>query len=243
MKKKKLTLRKFRILFLTLLPIISACKNEKEQWIDLFNGKDLEGWIQLGGEANYYVEDGCIVGATVLNTPNSFLCTKELFTDFILELEVKVDTSLNSGIQIRSNSIDDHPYIRVYGYQVEIDPAPRAWSGGIYDESRRGWLYDLENNKPAKKAFINGEWNKYRIEVIGNSFKTWVNDIPAANLIDDMTGEGFIGLQVHGIGQDKNKENIKVYWKNIRIITENPEQAARPFEEPVKQINLIQNNN
>jgi hypothetical protein len=115
----------------------------KPGWNDLFNGKDLSGWHQLNGHAKYTVENGEIVGTTVVNTPNSFLATNKDYGDFFLELDIKVDTSMNSGIQIRSESLPDYNNGRVHGYQVEIDPSKRAWSGGIYDEARRGWLYPL----------------------------------------------------------------------------------------------------
>ena len=71
-----------------------------------------------------------------------------------------------------------------------------AWSGGIYDEARRDWLYIPNINPAGKKAFRIGEWNKYRIEAIGNTLRTWINGIPVAHLIDDMTARGFIALQL-----------------------------------------------
>jgi len=110
-------------------------------WQSLFDGKTLDGWIQRNGKAKYTVEDGAIVGTTVLNTPNSFLCTEKMYTDFVLELEFLVEKGMNSGIQIRSHSFRYYNNYRVHGYQVEIDTSERAWSGGIYDEARRGWLY------------------------------------------------------------------------------------------------------
>ncbi|MBN1420603.1 MAG: DUF1080 domain-containing protein [Planctomycetes bacterium] len=182
-------------------------------WQPLFNGKDLDGWIQRGGKALYTVEDGAIVGTSVAKTPNSFLCTEKEYGDFVLELELKVDPSLNSGIQIRSESYRAYQNWRVHGYQVEIDPSERAWSGGIYDEARRGWLNDLTKNEAARKAFKVDGWNTYRVEAIGDSIKTWVNGVPAADLVDSMTLTGFIALQVHGT----DKPGTKVMWRNIRI--------------------------
>ena len=189
-------------------------------WTSLFNGKDFTGWKQLNGKAKYHIEGNEIVGTTVANTPNSFMATEKLYGDFILELEYKVDPSMNSGIQIRSNSLPTYRDGRVHGYQVEIDPSERAWSAGIYDEARRGWLYTMEQNPPARKAFRQNEWNHYRIECIGNSIRTWINGVPAADLIDDMTAEGFIALQVHGIGKN-DQEGKQIRWKNIHIQTEN----------------------
>lgn len=204
-------------IFLLNTATVSA---EDDGWTMLFNGKDFTGFTQLNGEATYTVEDGMMVGTTKLNTPNSFMATEKTYGDFILEVDLLVDPSMNSGIQIRSLSTSDYRNGRVHGYQVEIDPAERAWSGGIYDEARRGWLYPLDLNQRGRTAFRNGEWNHYRIEAIGNSIRTWVNGIPCADLIDDMTSEGFIAFQVHAIrGEDQAGKQIK--WRNIRIKTEN----------------------
>jgi type 1 glutamine amidotransferase len=184
-----------------------------EDWEHLFDGKTLNGWVQRNGQAKYTVEDGMIVGTTVLDTPNSFLCTEKMYTDFVLELEFLVEPGMNSGIQIRSNSFKHYKDYRVHGYQVEIDTSSRAWSGGIYDEARRGWLYPLKDKPEAQKAFKQEQWNHYRIEAISDRIQTWVNGVPAADLKDDMTFTGFIALQVHGSKQ-ADKE---IKWRNIRI--------------------------
>ena len=183
-------------------------------WRNLFDGKTLDGWIQRNGKAEYTVEDGMIIGTTVLNTPNSFLCTEKMYTDFILELDYLVEPGMNSGIQIRSNSFKHYKNYRVHGYQVEIDTSDRAWSGGIYDEGRRGWLFSLKDKPAAQKAFKQNQWNHYRIEAIGDRIRTWVNGVPVANVSDSMTKTGFIGLQVHSFRGDKPAQ---VRWRNLRI--------------------------
>lgn len=200
------------VLVLTMLSCQSG-KDEQTKTYDLFNGKNLDGWVQLNGTAQFKVGDGMIIGSTVVGSPNSFLCTENEFGDFILELEVWVDPELNSGIQIRSHSYEDYNNGRVHGYQVEIDPSDRAWSGGIYDEGRRGWLYDLEDNEEARKAFLVNDWNHYKIEAIGSHIKTWINGVPAADLVDTVDASGFIGLQVHSHA----KAGLEVKWRNIRI--------------------------
>ena len=205
-------------------------------WVSLFDGQTLKGWEQKGGQAAYTVEDGVIVGSTKLNTSNSFLCTKQFYSDFILELDFKVDSNLNSGVQIRSNSFAEYKDGCVHGYQVEIDPSDRAWTGGIYDESRRGWLAPLTDNKRAQKAFKQGQWNTFRIEAIGDTLKTWVNGVPAAHLYDTRTRTGFIGLQVHSIGNDTSKEGIQVCWRNIRIISEDAASYVKPMPLPVQSM-------
>ena len=187
---------------------------EEEGFVSLFDGKTLDGWIQRGGKAKYEVDDGAIVGTTVLKTPNSFLCTPRNYDNFILEVEFKADEGVNSGIQIRSNSLPDYKKGQVHGYQVEIDTSPRSWTGGIYDEGRRGWLNDLKDNEAARKAFKHNEWNSFRVVADGDSIKTWLNGVPAADLKDSMTSTGFIALQVHGT---KSETPLHIRWRNIRI--------------------------
>lgn len=199
--------------------LFSSCTEKETPWTDLFAKDSLEGWNIKGGNATYTNENGVIIGTTKANTPNTFLSSNKIYDDFILEIDFKVASTTNSGIQIRSNSL---PYYRngtVHGYQVEIDPSKRSWSGGIYDEKRRRWLNTLNNNPKAQEAFQQNEWNHYRIEAIGDTIKTWINNVAAAYLIDDKTASGFIALQVHSIG--KNKKNIgkQVLWKNAKIIT------------------------
>lgn len=191
---------------------------KKEKWKLLSSKNNLKGWRQLNGKAKYEVKNGEIIGTTVLNEPNSFLATEQEYDDFILELELKLDSPMNSGIQFRSLSKPEFQNGRVHGYQMEIDPSSRAWSGGIYDEARRGWLYSLEYNPAAKTAFKMGEWNTYRIECIGNTIRTWVNGVPAAHVVDAETPKGFIALQVHSIGKPE-EEGRQIRWRNIKIQT------------------------
>ncbi len=225
-----------KILLVALVGLFFSCNQapkDNTPWKPLFNGENLNGWTQKGGEAKYTVKDGAIVGSTVHNTPNSFLTTNEMYSDFILELDFKVDSTMNSGIQIRSNSFPYYMNGRVHGYQVEIDPSKRAWSGGIYDEARRGWLNTMDDNPEAQKAFKQNDWNHYRIEAIGDTIKTWVNDVPAAHLIDDKTASGFICLQVHSIHDDK-KAGTEIIWKNVKILTDSLSKYAK--KTPVKPI-------
>jgi len=223
----------------TLVAMLTSCA-QGPKWQDLFNGENLDGWEKLNGTAEYKVEDGAIVGISQLNTPNTFLATNKNYDDFILEFEFKVDDGLNSGVQFRSLSLPEFQEGRVHGYQFEIDPSERAWTGGVYDEARRGWLYPLNYNPEGQQAFKNGEWNKARIEAIGNSIRTWVNDIPCADLLDSTTASGFIALQVHSIG-NAEQEGKSVAWRNIRILTEELEQYRMPEKSDVKQINQIAN--
>ena len=228
-------------IILTACVAMFAFSGYAQNWQSLFNGKNLSGWKQLNGSAKYTVENGAIVGHTVRNSNNSFLCTKKTYGDFILEFDFRVDNGINSGVQFRSESLKNYQNGRVHGYQFEIDPSKRAWTGGVYDEARRGWLYNLNNNPAAKKAFKNNEWNKARIECIGNSIRTWVNGIACADLLDNTTLSGFIALQVHAIGKDGKEEGKTIAWKNIRILTKDVAKYATPENESVEQINLVDN--
>jgi len=208
-----------------------------QNWAPLFNGKDLTGWKQLNGKAKFTVDKGEIIGTTVFGQPNSFLATEKDYGNFILEFEYKVDSTMNSGVQFRSESKPDYMNGRVHGYQFEIDPSKREWTGGIYDEARRDWLYTMDLNPAAKTAFKQNQWNKVRIECIGNDLRTWVNGIPCAYVIDDMTPKGFIALQVHSISK-KEDEGRQIRWRNLRIQTDN--LKASPYNN-IFVVNLIPN--
>lgn len=226
--------------FLVILCLSVHCVSADSEWQELFDGKSFANWKQLGGAAEYTIEHGEVVGTSKADTPNSFLTTAQLYGDFILEFEVKVDTGLNSGVQIRSNSRSDYLNGRVHGYQVEIDTSPRAFSGGIYDESRRGWLYPLTRNDAARSAFRNGEWNLYRVEAIGNRISTWVNGQQTARLIDDLEPQGFIALQVHSI-ETPEQTNRQIRWRNIRIKTKSFIESQTQDNPAVEEISFLNN--
>jgi hypothetical protein len=231
-----------RLLSIAMLLLISTFTfAQTKGWVNLFNGKNLDGWKVLNGTAEYTISNGEIIGTSKVGSPNTFLATEKIYGDFILEYEMKMEKGLNSGVQIRSLSNPDVKDGRVHGYQVECDDSKRAWSAGIYDEARRGWLYPMEYNQPAKSAFKSGEWNKYRVEAVGNSIRTWLNGIPCANLVDDMTSEGFIALQVHGIGNNASNAGKTISWKNIRIKTENLKSERKPMDKNVQEVSYLNN--
>jgi hypothetical protein len=216
---------------LTVFSVIAAPAQTVEKgWQDLFNGKDLGGWKPVGGKAGFSVENGIIVGRTVMNTRNSFLVTEKEYGDFILEAEVYVeDEEGNSGIQTRSH-FDPAAFNgegRVYGRQCEIDPTWRRWTGGIYDEGRRGWLYPMQLNARAQNLYKKGEYNHFRVECIGNEMKTWVNGVAAAYVVDTLDRKGFIGLQVHSINS-ADKAGKKVCFRKLRIRTTGLQPTAFP---------------
>jgi hypothetical protein len=221
------------ILTLTLLALPSlgqsACADD-EGWTPLFDGKTLDGWKVNGGRATYAVEDGTIVGTTVDGSPNTFLCKGD-YKDFVLELEVKCDPRLNSGVQVRSHVYqqdDPKPENRrragvVYGPQCEIARKETGTAGRFYDEGRRGrWLAEISPG--ARDAFKDDGWNRYRIVVQGNRYRSWINGIPASDFTDDMDAGGFIGLQVHGIRRGEGPYQVR--WRDVRIRELKPGEHA-----------------
>jgi hypothetical protein len=220
---------------------------QKDNWQILFNGKDLSGWQQLNGKHIWEVRDGMIVGTTVPGEPNGFLCTLKEYGDFVLELEVSIDTLMNnSGIQFRTLSYADYNNGRVHGYQMEVDPKPQQWSGAIYEEGgNRGWIYaGDELSAAAKKAFKRDtrrghQWNKYRIECVGTTIRTWVNGVPAAHLIDDKFLRGYIGLQLHANQANDPAGSYKIRFRNIRVQTGNLKLS--PWDDTFV-VNLLPNN-
>lgn len=220
----------------------------EEGWINLFNGKDLSGWTQKTGIAKYTVEDGCLIGQSIAGSrTNSFLCTEKNYDNFILELDFECDSVLNSGVQIRSEWFDHPTHVEwkgktinipagyVHGYQVEIDAdanKKRWWTAGIYDERRRLWLYPGELGGSKEEfterggaLFRTNDWNHLRIQAIGDSITTFLNGQQCAHINDSMTPSGFIGLQVHQIGNDESHAGAQVRFKNIRLKPVSPPAA------------------
>jgi hypothetical protein len=236
---------KSRVLFSALCATLLVPQfAHAQKFTDFMPGQNLDGWTRRGGNASYAMDGKELVGKCVLNTPNSFLCSERTFSDFILEYDFKVDPTLNSGVQIRSECFDqktqvtwrgksiDIPAKRVHGYQIEIDPDPtrnRWWTAGLYDEGQRDWLFpgSLGGDPKAfteagRKLFKPGDWNHIRVEAIGDSIKTWLNGKPCVDTHDSFVARGFIGLQVHGIGNDKTKEGAEVRFRNMRIADMTP---------------------
>ncbi|MEP6616242.1 MAG: DUF1080 domain-containing protein [Ginsengibacter sp.] len=233
-----------KFIFLLLLSflfftIVSA--QPHKGWQNLFNGKNLSGWKAVGGDAKFSIENGAIVGTTAMNTRNTFLVTEKEYSDFVLELDILVeDTAGNSGVQTRSHFDPggNEGTGKVYGRQCEVDPSSRKWTGGIYDEGRREWLYPLSLNSKSQDAYKPGVYNHYRIECIKNEMKTWVNGKSCAYVADTLDEKGFIGLQVHAISNPAHAGK-KVFFKNIRIKT--GEIKPSTFPRGIFVVNFVPN--
>lgn len=225
----------------TSLPAaIQASAPTKAPWRDITPRAGLAGWHKLGGNATYSFADGAVVGQAAPGKANSWLVSDDMFGDFIVEYDVKTDPKLNTGMMIRGQSRPDYRNGVVFGYQAEIDPSPRAWSAGIYDEQRRQWLYTLGRNEAARKAFKSGDWNHYRVEAIGNRLRTFINGVPAADVVDDVDARGFLAFQVHAISDEEAARKPQVHFRNVRIITDAPARYALP-ETRLPQVGWLTN--
>jgi len=228
---------KIYTLLLLLFPLIGLSQTN---WTQLFNGKNFDGWEIKQGKADFEILDNGVIQATsILNSPSTYMGTINHYDDFIFEYEIFASPGLNSGVQFRSLNSKKGD---VFGYQCELDKDEfRSWTGGIYDQSRRGlFLYPLTRNEKGKNAFKNGVWNKVRIEAVGTSIRTWVNGIQCSNLLDDTSKSGFIALQIHSINTVENKGKV-VRWKNLRISTTDIEKNRWPVESYATEINYIDN--
>ncbi|NCF30375.1 MAG: DUF1080 domain-containing protein [Bacteroidetes bacterium] len=228
-------MNKLIYLLIFIITIVSAQNQDSE----IFNGSNLDGWVNYGG-GKFFVEDQCIVAEAINGIPNTFLHTEKKYQNFELEFDVKLDTVLNSGVQIRSNIYQkdtqtirwggrfdengDKMIIRkkrsagrFWGYQIEIDPTSRAWSGAIYEEAGRGFLHTPGINQEVKSALKPLEWNHFRVRVKDHHIQSWVNGVMVGDVYDDLTDNGYIALQLHGIGKNKLKANKKIRWKNLSL--------------------------
>jgi hypothetical protein len=220
----------------------AAQTNQLPPWVSLFDGKDLNGWTIKGGNGKAWVENGEINCHQVTNTlEHTFVCTDAKFGDFILEADCKIDGDFNSGILFRAIDMPDvkPPKSRLNGYQVKIDPTPRKWTGGVFEDyggPSWQWYYNLADDARAREAFKIGEWNTFRVEAIGKSIKVWVNGVPTVNMIHDKYASGYIALKIHALGNKPDQEKVLGHFKNIRIITENPAAYTQAMSLPVKTV-------
>jgi quinoprotein glucose dehydrogenase len=227
-------------------PLTSRQDRAADSWLQLFDGKTLNGWVHMNGAHDFTVEDGAIVARTVESSSgiNSFLCSQEEFGDFELELETYIDPVINSGIQIRTKirPVDgtgrpNESFAgRVNGPQVEIRRyyPGLPTTGMLYGEALGiNWLSSQKKIDEGHQFFLDEAWNQLRIVAKGPRLQAWVN----GHLIEDYTNEdlyktharGFIGLQAHGLSERElslpinagrgitTSQPLMVKFRNIRI--------------------------
>ena len=210
-----------------LKPVPSA------RWQSLFDGQTLDGWQVVDGTATVLVDDGAMVGLLHDKENFTYLVSEEDYGDFILELDVKVIGDLNSGILLRGQSDPAVNRGRMNGYQMEIDQSPRQWTGGIYEEAGRGWLYSLAGRPAAQAAYRPSQWNHYRIEALGDTFRIWLNGVPVLHLVDDQTAAGKLGFQLHQLSRGFGGGTVSI--RNVRILTDEPVNQRRAMSLPAER--------
>jgi hypothetical protein len=230
------------VLISVTLVSCSAPTKDSLSWITLFNGNDLTGWSIVGSHGKAYVENGEIVCHMVSNTPeHTFVRTNEKYGDFVLEGDCKLEGNFHTGFSLRCVDAPKGAKVCLLGYQVKIDPTPRKWTGGIFDDfgDTWTWLCDLADNPAGREAFKMNQWNHFRIEAIGPEIKVWVNGIPTAYLIDTKYTQGYIALKIHSMGNTPENEKILVHYKNLRILTSEPQRHSMPTDLPAKRRNRL----
>jgi hypothetical protein len=197
-------MKRIALLFLTGIFALAASVDAQE-YKELFNGKNLDGW-NIHGTEKWYVEDGLLVCESGPDEAYGYLSTEKNYDDFELSVEFLQEADGNSGVFFRS-TFDG---TKVSGWQVEVAP-PNHDTGGIYESYGRGWLVQIPEEK--EDILKMGEWNKMKIRVVGGHVTTWLNGEKMVDITDEKIaeGEGAIALQIHDGG------GIKVKWRNIKV--------------------------
>jgi hypothetical protein len=183
----------------------------KSETIQLFNGKNLEGWE--GHMDLWSVRDGVIVAKNTKPIKvSTYLLTKRKFSDFRLTATVKlVESEMHSGIAFWGRKAPEHG--DPYTYAGHLVMFPSAW--GMYDLFGRNGL--PVDGRPAKKAGKQHDWNELEILAQGNRVRVVVNGTPVVDWRDpepQRIKEGPIGLQLHA-----NSAPQEVHFKNLVLTT------------------------
>lgn len=200
---------------------VAACtagdvESEGPPWVELFDGETLDGWVTKGGrydgDARWTVEDGVIVGRVGPGKAGGLLYTAELYDDFEIELECRIDYPFDSGVFVRM--VPDG----LKGAQLTLDYRPDGQVGGVYAD---GWLLE---NPDGKARFRRDAWNHVRLRCTGSpgmELEAWLNGEPlVAYRLPDAdraayAASGRIGVQVHG-GRDEGEAQA-ARFRAVRI--------------------------
>ena len=202
----------------------------------LFNGKDLSGWWNPYTHGEAKVVDGEI---HLLADDEFFLVTEKKYSDFRLSVDIHLpEGPANSGVMFRCHVNKDSPKKKTYGYQAECDGSDRRWSGGLFDEARRGWIWPskighskaqfLRHEQVSNAAFAkpmisnalnrNG-WNRFVVTCIEDRIAIELNGVPTVAIRDSADRSGHIGIQHNG-------EDGQTYRFRNLFIKELPEVPA-----------------
>ncbi|MEW5978704.1 MAG: DUF1080 domain-containing protein [Acidobacteriota bacterium] len=203
-------LRAFLVLFLLALPAPAGWTQDSrpklpgEDWVSLFNGKDLTGWVKVGNE-KWEVENGTIHGQGVTQE-YGYLRTEKRYKDFHLSLRFKCEADGNSGVFFRTEFKPGTPDV-IQGLQFEIDRVIGHHTGGIYGDGRAWIVWPAPENELVVRP---DDWNEYLLKVEGNRYVSRLNGVLMVDFTDPTpkSFDGYIALQLHsgGLGNMRFKD-------------------------------------
>jgi len=199
----------FRSLLLLLVAFTAFAQKPKlpgEDWIQLFNGKDLSGWNNVGKEV-WTAVDGVLHGQAVTKA-YGYLETDKNYKDFQMAVKFKCEGDGNSGVffhtAFKPGTVDVSQ-----GLQFEIDCTMMRHTGGIYGDGR-GWVvWPAPENETVVRR---DDWNEYLLTVVGNRYIARLNGVQMIDFTDPSprSFDGTIALQLHAGGHGNMK--FKEIW-------------------------------
>jgi hypothetical protein len=190
-----------------------------EDWVSLFNGKDLTGWVEIGKE-KWIVDNGTIHGQAI-SKEYGYLKTAKNYKDFHMSLKFKCEGDGNSGVFFHSEFKPGTPTI-TQGLQFEVDCTIGQHTGGIYGDGRNWIVWPSPENETVVRK---DEWNEYLLKVEGNHYVSRLNGVVMIDFTDPnpKSFDGGISLQLHSGGSG----NMRFKDIMIRDLTKRDE-APKP---------------
>lgn len=187
----------------------AAAPHAPAGWVRLFNGRDLAGWNVPSPNPYWKVAGGAIVGANDPQNKGSMLYTQTTWGDFELEFDAKWDGEIDSGVMFHQPELQLQLGV---SRSLKVDMTAAFYTGGSERYPVAGRPVGLD------RAFKAGNWNRYRLTVVGSHHVVAVNGTVVTRYTDPRWPvEGPIGLQVHpGLP-------MTVQFRNIRIRSLGPE--------------------
>lgn len=168
-----------------------------EQWVSIFNGKDLSGWVKVGNE-KWDVEAGTIHGQGITKE-YGYLRTEKKYKDFHLFLRFKCEADGNSGVFFHTDFKPGTADVS-QGLQFEIDRIIGHHTGGLYGDGRQWIVWPAPELEPLIRP---NDWNEYLLKVESNRYVSYLNGVLMVDFTDPTpkSFDGYIALQLHSGGQ------------------------------------------
>ena len=176
---------------------------EENEFVSLFNGKDLTGWETTGG-AKWIIEEGMLVGMQGENNAPGDIFTAASYADFELTVTYRVEWPCNSGVWFRFQSPN-----KTYQADILEYKDPECYSGTLYCPGKMFLAMNTDKELVDREGF-----NTIKIRTQGQNIKIWVNSTQVADVNDDTSDTGKVGFQIHA-GDRFGK--MKIVVKEILI--------------------------